>query len=423
MNFLTSGEKIQEFRVKLNLKQEELKDEGLTVDVINMIENDKKELDCKTALTIFEKFKKKAEIMDVVLNIDVDYFMRSQNEDAEIYCLNKLKSDDVDESVIEEIFELTDEFDLLAVKAEVYVKIGQLSSKEKDYEKACFNYNKAVKIYKSMGKREKLAYIYLKMGFCKGNGLQYDTAIVYYNLSQYYAFVYDDLEVAKLSLYDLANAYNYLKKIDLSLETIEKYLAIASMTDQYYAYAHILKANCYENEEQFSIAIEIYITLISKILDKENPILGLVYNNLGLTYCNINDFNMGMKYFEMAEKFRYDIDKPNLSHTLIEKSTILLKHKLYDEAIKSVELGLKYAKEYSDVEYLLKGKNILSDIYDKLGNYISLEKIYFELIDLVTTNENNNALKSIYDKLALLYLKENKISLCEKYLVLSKNIN
>lgn len=244
-------------------------------------------------------------------------------------------------------------------------------------------------------------------------------------LSQYYSFVYDDKETQRLCLYNLANNYKKTNEIDLALETVEKCLLLCEEKECYsvYIYANGIKANCYESKGDYDRAITIYKDLLTKISDSENPILGYVYNNLGLSYCHKNDFEESLKYFEMAEKFRNELDKVNLGVTLIEKSIIFLKQNLYTDAINTIELGLKYVKEYKDIEYLLKGNYILADIYDKLNDTGNLEKVYLELIELLKVNDDKIKIKSIYDKVALMYLRQGKLTLSEKYLLLSTVLN
>jgi len=274
-----------------------------------------------------------------------------------------------------------------------------------------------------MGKDENLGQVYLRMGTCKGNSLKYDTAIVFFNLSHYYAFAYDNKEIQRVSLHNLAVEYKKINKLDLALDTVEKYLAISDETDPFYYFVFNTKANCYEAKGDYDKAIYTYKNLLTKISDNESTILGYVYNNLGLNYCHKNDFKESEKYFDMAEKLRSEVDKVNLGVTLIEKSSVLLKQNLVDYAIKTVRLGLRYSKEYNDIEYLIKGNYILIDIYDKLNDHENLKKVYLELIELLRASDDKNSLKVIYDKVALMYFKEGESISCGKYLVLSNDLN
>lgn len=162
--------------------------------------------------------------------------------------------------------------------------------------------------------------------------------------------------------------------------------------------------------------------MLNKISDSTNPILGYVYNNLGLAYCYKNDFKESMNYFKLAEKTLNETDKSLLSHTIIERSEVLLKQNLIGEAIETIELGLKYSKQYNDLEYLLNGNYKLADIYEKLEEKEKLERVYLKIVDYLSINNDKYRISLIYNELALLYLKQRKLELCEKYLVLSKKL-
>jgi len=284
MKFLTSAEKVQKLRNQLNITQEDLQTEKVTRGLISMIETGRREVTYNTAVRLAEQFSKKAQELNIILNIDEGYLMRSPSEDAEIYCLNKLKNDDITDNTIKEIFELIDQYNLLLVQAKTYFKIGQLSSNKRDFGEAIINYNKAINIYKSMGKSEELGYVYLKMGICKTESLKYDTAIVYYGLSQYYSFVYEDKKIQRFCLYNLANNYLQTNEIELALNTIEKCLVLfdKERVSELYMFAQGVNATCYEAKGEYSIAIEIYKTALSKLTDDESTFLGYAYNNLGL---------------------------------------------------------------------------------------------------------------------------------------------
>ncbi|WP_026884204.1 helix-turn-helix domain-containing protein [Clostridium akagii] len=425
MKFLKTGEKVKKLREQLNMKQEDLVSEKVTRGLISMIETGRRDVTFATGVKLAEKFNEKAEELNIIMNIDEAYLMRSPAEDAEIYCLNKLKNDDITKSTIDEIFQLAEEYELIKVKAKAYCGLGEIYFKEKEFEVACDIYKKAREIYINIGENEKLGYVYWRLGVFNADDLKYDAAVEYYQLSQYYCSQYSDSETRKLCLYSLANSYKKLNRIDLALETIERFLFVCDEQEdnRLYVYAYNTKATCYSAIGQYDKAIEIYKFLLTKISDDKSIFLGYIYNNLGLNYCHKNDFKESIKYFEMAEKFRNDIDKANLAATLIEKSEVLLKQNLIDEAIKTIELGIKYAKEYKYLEYLLKGNHLLGKIYDKIKDIENLEKVYLEIIELIKNTANNDKLKTVYNELAIMYLNQNKIDTCKKYLKLSKKLN
>lgn len=422
MEFLTSGEKIKRLRVQLSLTQDDLQSENVTRGLISMIETGKRDLTYAAAIKLSDKFNKKAEELGFILNVDAQYLIRSPKQDAELYCLTQLKDNSIMKNTIDDITKIADDFGLIEIKAKINFKIGEINENNKEFDEACANYEEAVKLYKDIRKEDKLALIYLRLGSCKQKSLKYDTSIVYYNQSQYYAFTFNNKEVQGRALYNLANAYKKTNKIALALETIEKYLEVSDETAPFYYFGFNTKAICYELAGNYNEAIATYKNLLNIISNTDKPILGYVYNNLGLNYCHKYNFKESLKYFEKAESFKSTYDRKNLSHTLIEKSYVFLKQNLYDEAIKTIDNGLNLAIEYNDIEYLIKGYQLLEEIYDKLNDLDKLEDTYKKLAELLKINKDIVGLKAVYNNMALLYSKQSNADLCQKYLLLSKDL-
>lgn len=423
MKFLTPGEKIKKLRTQLNLKQEDLQDEKITQGLISMIETNRREVTPQVALKISNKFNKKATELNLILNIDENYLTRHPKQDAELYCFKQLKSEKITIVKIDEIFEIANMFDLLAVKAKTYCKLGAIWSDKREFKESCDCYTHAKEIFISIGITEKLGYIYWKIGNSKANILKYTEAIEYYLLSQHYCILYNDSNTNKRLLCSLANAYQKSNKLGLALDTINEFLSIYDEKKEHrlYIYAQIIKAACYEESGNFDTVISICNFTISKILDSTNPASGYLYSLLGLAYCYKDNFKKSSYYFDLAEALRSKVDKTNLGSTLIDKSTIFIRQNLYTDAIVSTNLGLKYSKTYKNLEYQLRGNYTLAYIYLKLNDVKNLEAVYLNIIELLENNDVKNLCK-IYNKLALIYLNQRKSDLCKKYLLLSDAI-
>lgn len=128
--------------------------------------------------------------------------------------------------------------------------------------------------------------------------------------------------------------------------SIRKYLLFSNKEDDVYFYANILKTNIYKAIGKYYIAIEIYKYLLEEIPKPKDPLLGYIYNNLGLVYLYKEEFKISLEYFEMAEKISTANDEYNLCHTLIEKSGVFFRHFFHIKAIKTIRLGLSGAEFY-----------------------------------------------------------------------------
>ncbi|MDR3598750.1 helix-turn-helix domain-containing protein [Clostridium sp.] len=422
MRFLTQGEKIRTLRATLNMKQQDLASENITRPFISMIEVGKRNLTYDTANSIIEKFNNKAIELEINLDIDIHYLLRSQSEDASIYCLEKLKNNNIDE-IFNEVIKISTEFNLLEVKSATYKAMGDSYFDKKNFVESFINYINAIDIYKDINENKDISYLYWKSALCKAYLLQYKEALSYFSLSRHYSLLYNDTKTKDISLYHIAKCHMKLNNINLARIHINNYLSICNKDENfnYYVNANILKANCYEIEKKFNDAIDIYKSLIEDLIDSQISSLGIIYNNLGLAYSHKNNFKASIKYFEMAIKFRTEYDEANLSHTLIEKSIVLLHQELYFDAIETLKLGLKYAEAYNDLEYLVKGNYLIARIYNILNDNDNLEKTYLKIADLLKDTDSNDLIL-IYNDLASMYLNKNNIVEANHYLFLSKEV-
>jgi len=340
-----------------------------------------------------------------------------------LYCIKKIEENNIDD-VLEEVFEIADKFNLVMIKGMSYIKLGDSAFNKLNYNKAFIEYNQAIPIYKDQDKDEIIPYLYWKIGLCKERNFQYEDAIIFFKLCEHYSVLQKDIKTHQLALYDKALCYKKTDELDLALEAIDKYLAFSDKEEDtnFYIYANVLKANCYSDMGKTDTAIETYHHLLSQISQDNNPSLGLIYTNLGLVYLNKDDFKRSLESFEKSEDIRTKNDKINLSHTLIEKSEYFSKQGLYEEAIKTIQLGLASAAIYKDYEYLLKGNYNLAAIYERMSDISNLKSTYLAIITLLKEKNKFNKLASIYVKLSLIYLDENNINAAKECLVSSQKL-
>lgn len=424
MKFLTTGEKVKTTRKFLKMNQEDLADDNISRGLISMIEIGQRNLNKDTAQVIIKKFKERSEKLGFELNIDEDYLLRSPGEDAELYCLKKLEKLNTDKD-IQDIFEIAYKFSLLNVEAAAYSKLGEYFFNKKKYDEAFINYNNAIEILRDIKKNNELPHLYLQLGYCKVQTLQYADALSFFIFSQRYSLMYNDKDTEKKSTYDISKCYILMNKIDLGLEMVKKFLALCNKEEEFneYIYAKILEASCYETKEKYDNAIDIYNSLLTEKIDCNNPVLGYIYNNLGLNYLNKDDYKKSLEYFSVAEELRSKVDPVYLSHTLIEESCVFSKQARYKDAVKLIKEGLKQAGANNDFEYLLKGNYELIHIYEALNDTLSLKKAYLKIADYLTELNRYSELILAYTKLSILYLNEANINEAKKFLLMSLEIS
>jgi HTH-type transcriptional regulator, quorum sensing regulator NprR len=403
MKFFTNSEKLKSTRKYLKMKQQDLVDEDITRGLVSMIEIGKREVSKNVALKFVEKFQQRAKELNIELKIDSAFLLSSQSEDAELYCFKKLKEVNKDKD-IREVLEIADKFNLSNVKAVGLSSLGEYYFNKKDYGEAFLNYINSIDIFKNIKQNETIPYLYLNIGLCKAIMLQYTEALSFFYLSDRYSIMYKDKIIEKRAMHNIAKCYMKLKKIDLALETIRLFLTLFKKEEDYdkYLNINIIKANCYEVKKDFNTAIEIYYSLLSENIDSNNPILGYIYNNLGLAYLNKDDFNNSLKNFDKAEQLRIKIDPDNLCHTIIEKSGVFIKQGLYNDAIILIKVGLKQAYSNMDYDCLVKGNYELIRIYELLNDDLNSKNAYLNIIQFLKMLNKNSELISVYTKLSIL---------------------
>lgn len=423
MDFLTTGQKIRKIRKILKMNQEDLSTDGITRPFISMIESEKRGLSYKKAKLLAESFNKKAKQANIELFIDADYILRTPSEDAEKYCLEKLINA---KSIadFEKIIQISNKFSIENISAKAYHKIGDLYFKDNCYMNAFAKYNTALDLYKNISETKSYANIYNSIGKCKMKLLQYSDALFYFQQANLYALKYSDNDIQRISTYNLGLSFKKLNEMDNALHYLNEFLAMCNKDNNFieYIYANILICTCYEIQDNIDKSLETYNNLIPLFYNQQGSLLAMVYSNLGSAYLKKNDYVKSLDYFNLSQKIRADKDPTNLHHTIIEKSEVFIKQKFYDEAIILIKLGLELASKFNDSEYLLKGNYFLAQIYTSLNEYFDLEKVYVTILDILKDINDNEQILKLYNDMATMYLKQNKLEKVEDCLQMSQKI-
>ncbi|MEG0308103.1 MAG: helix-turn-helix domain-containing protein [Clostridium sp.] len=417
MNFFSPGEKIKILRKKLNIKQIELEEIGVSRNYISMVESDKRNLSGETLEKLVEFFKNKAAVLDVNIDIDKDNLVLSKEGQALNYCNNKLLSD-LDLTEINRLISIGEKYKLLDILSTVYFLKGDLLYSENLFDKAIVFYYDTLELYDSNTDDTIKAQVYNKLGKCKLQTLCYEEALAYFFKCHFHLNECTDKVSYQNCIFNIAITYKKMGEFDNSLLYINKLLSILNADDNLDIYIDmmILEANCYISKNEYTAAIKIYNHTINAYGSKLGTSLGYIYNNLGLIYTDINEIDNALDYFNKAISIKKDMDQATLSHPIIYKSKVYLKCNYQNQAIELLEQGISLAKSCFDREYMLLGYTMLEEIYRGLNNYEKLENIYLNLIDILKDTDSNELI-DIYIKLSVLYLDNCKYEKCKEFLI------
>lgn len=421
MDFLNPAQRLKKIRKQLNMKQQDFQEKEMTRSYYGMLENGKRNLSFDTAFKILEKFKRKAEQLCIDLDIDEKYLMMSPMEEAKKYCLDNLE-DDINQEKATELINIVKRYNLAEVEAEIYKILGDISYRNKTYNQAFLNYSFSIDIYKNTTNKKNIAYLYNRLGMCKFSVFECNDSVIYFNRAIYYSSIYNDEVTGSYAIYNIAKCYRKLKKYDKAIEYCDIFISECNKSEnvENYIYAQSMKANCLGDTEKIDNAILIYNELLREKIEIVAPLKAYVYNNLGSLYFKKEELIKSLNYFNKSQSIRSEVDKKNLSHTLIDKSEVYIKQKLYNEAIMIINLGIDMAKIYKDSQYLLKSYNLLIEIYTLNGDCNKVEENYNNMLIILKDTKDTKNLLKVYLSLCELTFRGNNYEKAYEYLKLSQ---
>lgn len=427
LEFLSPGKKIRNIRNMLNIKQIELEQIGVSRNFISMVESDKRNLSEETFLKLIEYFKNKALLQGIELDFNETNLLLSEIEEAEIYCDKKLKSN-ISSDEIDEVINIAEKYNLVPILSKCYILKGNYLYETKKYRMAFIFYNKTLEIYISNKNDSAKPFIYNKLGKCRLMEMNFEEALSYFLKCLFFSNELLDTESAKNCLYNIALVYKKMGDFDNSLKYINQFLDICNPNDNFHEYIGglILKSNCYLEKSENEMAVNMLNDILNKYYDRLGPLLGYIYNSLGLIYFKLDLIALSLEYFDMAINIRQNTDMSNLSHTLIDKSRVYIKQKLYSEAILLLQRGLAVARKFYDKEYILISYSLLEEVYILITNTEKLEQIYLEVIKLLSNSDVGTDVENLIDayiKLSTIYLENKKYDKCKDILQKIKKIN
>lgn len=418
MTFLSRGEKLRTLRKKLHIEPKDLEQAGISRSFISMVETGKRKINKDTAKKIAELVNNKAKKLGVDCNIDEDYLLTTQRDDAKKYCsnmlCNALTMDD-----IEELMSIANKYKLEEIIPRLYLKKADILYSKKNFSDAFTLYYNALERLIKLDDMFMRPYIYNQLGKCRGAKLDIQEALSFFGKAYEYASALNHKSLQCHSLYNLAKDYNRLKDYDKSLMYIEKLFDLCDENSNFtdYIKGSILRGNCYINKGQYKEAINQYNSVLNLFFDTSDPLIGFIYNNLGQAYLKLNNISSAQKFFNKSKSFRELYDNANLYRTIIDLSMLYIKIKDYTKALDLLNTGLYMATENKDDEYTLNAYNQLEKVYTLLNNAEKLEEIYIKMLDLLDVKSNHLEILKIHIKLSLLNFDKGRSDLGKDYLV------
>lgn len=422
MNFLSPGKRLKALRQQLNIKQVELEEIGVSRNYISMVESDKRNLTGVTLANYLKFMQNKADKLETNINLDVNYLLLPEKEEARNYCNKKLDST-LSHKNLEEVIKIGEKYKLEDILLKSYLLKGNLLYDENSYNTAFIYYYKILEIYNDNKDNSNKSFAYIKLSKCKIMTLSYEEALTYLFKAYSYCKEFNDDTNLKNCLYNIALVYKKLGEYDNALIYIDELLNICDCDTNInlYIISIILKCNCYLKKKDYHLALTIYFDILNNFSENIGVHLGLIYNNIGCIYYEINEIDKSIDYFNRSISFRKVHDIKNLNCSIIDMSLVYVKENSYDKAIELLYEGIALCEKYSNIEFLIRGYSILEDIYIKLNDNNKLEEIYLILIEIFKDIDLVKVL-GIYIKLSLLYMDMGKYGNSKEILYEANNV-
>lgn len=153
-------------------------------------------------------------------------------------------------------------------------------------------------------------------------------------------------------------------------------------------------------ESQFKKALDYYKTALQTDIQGKNDVYeASMYNNMGICYMELRDFNMADHYFKRSLKIReINNDLRGAAQCLNNIGKNYVYKGLFAEARKHFDTALSLGRKTGSMESMMISLQSLSSIYDTIGNYKKALKLFIEyktLSDSLFNIESENKIAEL----------------------------
>lgn len=287
----------------------------------------------------------------------------------------------------------------------VYIRLGE-------NDKAIENYEKASQIFNTMGYKMGVAINLNAIG------------VVYENMANY-----NNFENFSEALKYYVQAKDILKDIDNKVEEAKTIMNIGNIYSQMYSFyagqidsiktLSAAQKDSVENlsQDTYNNAIQNYQMALS-IQENINDINGYISTetNIGAFYINAKDYKKALEHLDIALNKLKDIDSPPYITSIIYyyRSQAHLFISKPKEALDDINQSILVARESNIRKTLAEDYNLLTDVYDSMGNFkeaLLAQRNYTRLKDSLLNEQTNKLIQEFgnKEKERQLELKESKI--------------
>ena len=403
--------RIKYYRKLLNITQNELSRNTISVQQIKYLETNKRNLTIKTAEILIDNFKCIAKEKNIKLEIAVEELMKNSRELAKDLCKKDLENlSEIDD---EEFISICEEYEVNDILQMYFKSKAEEYEKNLNYEQARTFYLKAMDI--NVSEENTMLHIYIRNKLGRCNYLLGNLTLA---MQEYVSCEYmikeskkkENVELDDLisrTYYGIAAIYYVTSENSKSKIYIDKILTLEKPNPLIIVNSKMLLGNIFYKNNQFNEAEKVF-----RELEKDKPNDFNIKVSLAVLYRLIGDEELHLEYLKKLKGVANN-DSSN-SNFLIEYLIQLKNYYIKNDknkAIKYCNQLVKYSFKYKNLMSIIRVyKNIVDDFNENLIDMTQLEEY---LLVLYTNKE------VIYNSG---YLK-NELSNIFLELVLHRNLN
>ncbi len=293
--------------------------------------------------------------------------------------------------------------------ADSYSNMGKIAREQSLYTDAINYYKQALTIYAQLKARKKQAYTHLLLGGTYWAAKKYQKALRQYLFSQRLYEMMNNKQQVASTLKNIGLIYrdigNIEKAIEYHQQSLELYREVGN--DPLTGVAISILAGDYWSAGNYNHALDTYLKALEvrKEIGNKTHIAG-AYNNVALAYKSLNNFDSALANYKRANQMYRSInDQRNIAAMLNNIGNLYKKTEQFDSATHYLADALKLRRKISHKQGIGYSAFNLGQVLlkqDKSAPSLKLlleaERVARELEDYYLIKESCKLLSQIYDK-------------------------
>lgn len=276
--------------------------------------------------------------------------------------------------------------------------VGYIHTHQGDINKGLKYYHKSLEIQEKIGDKQGIANSIINIGYNNSSLGNLPKAIEYFHKSLKICEETDNKRGISISLNNIGFIYKDQGDMVKALEFFQKSLKIDEEIDNKSGIATSLNniGLIYDIQGDFKRALEYYKKSYKIQVENDNkPGIAMCLNNLGNIYKNLGDATKSLEYHLKSLKLNETIGNKNgTTLSLINIGTL---HKIEGDNPKALEYGKKglaLAQKINYPDKIKSAAHLLSNVYQKLGNYkeaLEMRNLEIQMRDSINNEATQKA--------------------------------